>query len=119
MSEYIQVLTTVDEEAKAKEIGRALLEQRAVSCVQTLGPIASSYWWKGKIEQTQEWMCLAKGKAKDYERIQTIIKKVHPYEVPEILAIPVSNGNIDYLNWVKAETSHPPILPSNSSNSDS
>ena len=107
VSEYIQVITTVDEKEKAEEIARTLLEQRAVSCVQMFGPITSSYWWKGQIQQTQEWMCLAKGKSEDYERIQAIIKQVHPYEVPEILAIPVSHGSIDYLNWVTAETSHP------------
>lgn len=104
MSEYIQVLTTIDKEEKAKTIATTLLEKRVASCVQIFGPITSSYWWNGKIEQAREWICLAKGKTKDYEKIEATIKSVHPYEVPEILAIPISNGNADYFNWIRAET---------------
>lgn len=104
MSEYIQVLSTIDEEEKAKEITKKLLEQRVASCVQIFGPVTSSYWWKGRIEQAQEWMCLAKGKAEDYKKIEATIKSIHPYEVPEIVAIPISYGNIDYLQWIRSET---------------
>lgn len=105
VAEYIQVLTTVDDEKKANEIARAILEKRVAACVQVLGPISSSYWWKGKIEQAKEWICLAKARADDYEELQSVIKAVHPYEVPEILAMPVVSGNPAYLNWVRDETS--------------
>jgi periplasmic divalent cation tolerance protein len=106
MEEYIQVLTTVDDEKKASEIASAVLEKRVAACVQILGPISSFYWWKGKIEQAREWICLAKAKAEDYEKLQAVIKGIHPYEVPEILATPVSFGNPAYLKWVRDETSH-------------
>lgn len=104
MVEYIQVLTAVDDEKKVDEIACALLEARVAACVQIMGPIRSSYWWKGKIEQAKEWMCLAKAKAEDYKEIETIIKSVHPYEVPEILAVPISFGYDPYLNWICRET---------------
>jgi periplasmic divalent cation tolerance protein len=104
MEEYIQVLTTVDDEKKASEIANAILDERVAACVQILGPISSSYWWKGKIEHAKEWICLAKARAEDYEKLQAVIKSVHPYEVPEILAVPVSFGNPAYLNWVRDET---------------
>jgi periplasmic divalent cation tolerance protein len=104
VTEYIQVLTTVDDEKKAGEIAKAILEKRVAACVQILGPISSSYWWKGKIEQAKEWICLAKARAEDYEQLQSVIKSVHPYEVPEILAIPVIFGNPPYLDWVREET---------------
>lgn len=104
MDEYIQVLTTVDDENKANAIAKELLEKRAAACVQVLGPITSSYWWKDRIEQAKEWICLAKCKTEDYEKIQAVIKSVHPYEVPEILAVPVSLGNPDYLKWIREAT---------------
>jgi periplasmic divalent cation tolerance protein len=105
MTRFIQVLTTVDSEEKAKKIVSSLLESRAAACVQVLGPIDSSYWWKGRVERAREWICLAKGKTSDYRRMEKAIKLVHPYEVPEILATPVSKGNARYLQWISAETS--------------
>jgi periplasmic divalent cation tolerance protein len=68
------------------------------------GPIASSYWWKGKIERTNEWLCIAKGKAADYETIENTIRGIHPYEVPEILAFPICSGYPPYLKWIREET---------------
>lgn len=104
VEEYVQVLTTVNDEKKASEIASILLETRVAACVQIIGPIASSCWWKGKIIQANEWMCLAKAKSKDYPKIEMIIKNTHPYKVPEILAIPVHFGNPAYLSWIREET---------------
>ena len=101
--EYIQLATTVNDEKKAKEIARELLENRMVACVQIIGPIKSSCWWKDKIIQTNEWMCLANARAEDYGKIEDALKKVHPYDVPEILAVPIF-GNLAYLNWIHEET---------------
>lgn len=67
-------------------------------------PVRSFYWWKDKIEHAQEWICLAKAKSQDYDRIQTAIERVHSYEVPEILDIPVLQGSINYLDWIRKET---------------
>jgi len=103
ISEYIQLTTTVNDEKKAKEIAKVLLENRMVACVQIIGPIKSSGWWKDKIIQTNEWMCLAKAKTEDFERIEDTLKKVHPYDLPEILAVPIF-GNLAYLNWIHKET---------------
>jgi periplasmic divalent cation tolerance protein len=103
-NEYLQVLTTVNDERKAREISRTLLETRLAACVQILGPIASSCWWKGKIIHANEWMCLAIARTDDYKEIEGIIENSHPYEVPEILAVPVYFGNSAYLNWISEET---------------
>jgi periplasmic divalent cation tolerance protein len=105
MEEYIQVLFTIDGEDKAREMQRLLLERRAAACVQVIGPISSAYWWQGQIEEAQEWICLAKTRASEYGRVESLIKQYHPYETPEILAIPILSGNEDYLEWIKAETS--------------
>jgi len=104
MTEFIQVITSVDSEGKAGEIARRLLEERLAACVQVLGPVRSGYWWKEKIEEAEEWLCLIKAKAADYERIESSIKEVHPYEVPEILALPITAGNPRYLEWLWRET---------------
>lgn len=104
MTEYIQVITTTNTEEEARRLQRILVEERAAACVQVIGPISSLYWWEGKIEEAGEWICLAKAKDEDYQRIESLIKENHPYSVPEILAIPVSAGNKSYLAWISEVT---------------
>jgi periplasmic divalent cation tolerance protein len=104
MEEYVHVLTTVDNEEKAAELQRLLVEERAAACVQVLGPISSLYGWEGQIEEAQEWLCLVKTRGSEYQRLESLIKENHPYETPEIIAIPIIAGNEDYLEWIKAET---------------
>lgn len=101
---FIQVVTAVDSQAKAEELAQRLLVERLAGCVQLLGPVASRYWWKGKIEEAREWLCLIKARAADYGRIEALIKELHPYEVPEILAFPIAAGNPAYLDWLGRET---------------
>jgi len=103
-AEFIQVITSVDSREKAEEIARKLLEGRLAACVQVLGPMRSRYWWEGKLEEAEEWLCLIKAKATDYARIESAIKAAHPYTVPEILAMPIAKGNPDYLEWLRRET---------------
>jgi periplasmic divalent cation tolerance protein len=104
MSDFVQVLVTIDSEEKARELQRLLVERRAAACVQLMGPICSSYWWEGQIEDAKEWICLAKTEAAQYDRLESLVKEHHPYSVPEILAVPILTGNRGYLDWVKAET---------------
>jgi len=107
MNDCIQVLITIDGEEQARKLQRLLVEQRAAACVQVLGPIFSTYWWEGRIEEAQEWMCLAKTQAGQYDKLESLVKENHPYSVPEILALPISTGNNQYLDWVRAETTSP------------
>jgi periplasmic divalent cation tolerance protein len=105
MSEYLQVMTTIDSEEGAKRLQHTLVEERAAACVQVLGPVSSLYWWEGKVEEAGEWICLIKTKAEVYPKVEALIKENHPYSVPEILATPVSAGNKDYLAWISEVTS--------------
>jgi periplasmic divalent cation tolerance protein len=105
MAEYIQVVTTTDSSDLAGRIARSLLESRAAGCVQVFGPVQSKYWWKGKIEEAEEWVCMIKARSVDYERIEALIEQVHSYDVPEILAFPVQRGSRRYVEWLEAETS--------------
>ena len=104
MAEYIQVVTTTDSADLASKIAQTLVERRAAACVQVVGPVQSKYWWKGDIEEAEEWVCLIKARSADYDRIEAIISGAHSYDVPEILAFPVQQGSRRYLDWLEAET---------------
>ena len=103
MQSYIQVLTTTDKKEDAERIATLLVEEKLAACVQIAGPVASLYRWKGKIERAQEWQCWIKSKEVLYEEIEKAIKSVHPYEVPEIIAMPIITGSRDYLEWLESE----------------
>jgi periplasmic divalent cation tolerance protein len=107
MSDAIQVVTTTAERADADRIARALVEQRLAACVQVSGPITSSYWWNGKIESSTEWLCTAKTIHILYPDIEQAIRVLHPYNEPEILAIPVIGVSQSYLKWLEDEVRRP------------
>lgn len=103
MTDYVQVLTTIDDEAKAAEIARVLVEERLAACVQVLGPMTSTYRWKGQLETSREWLLAAKTRRDRYDEVETAIRRVHSYEVPEIIAVPVVAGARDYLAWLDGQ----------------
>ncbi len=103
MSDYIQIVTTAGTRDDAQRIARALVEGRLAACVQVVGPVTSTYRWKGQIETGEEWQCWAKTRQSLYERVEQAIRRLHPYEVPEILALPVLAGNAAYLSWLDEE----------------
>lgn len=105
MAEYIEVHTTIDSQQGAQKIANALVSRRLAACIQVSGPIISTYWWQGKMEQAEEWVCTAKTRSELYSQLEQAIREVHTYDVPEILAVNVVAGNTDYLNWVAQETS--------------
>jgi len=103
MEEYIQVFTTTEKKEDAEKISKKILEKRLAGCVQIIGPIKSNYWWKGKIETAEEWLLLIKSRREVFEELERTIKELHPYEIPEIVAVPIVTGNKDYLEWLKNE----------------
>jgi periplasmic divalent cation tolerance protein len=104
MTKFIQVSTTINTSNGAKRIAQDLLAKRISSCVQVVGPIDSTYRWKGKVELAKEWLCLIKARSANYRKIETAIKRIHPYKIPEIIAVPILNGNQEYLTWIRRET---------------
>jgi periplasmic divalent cation tolerance protein len=102
MVEYVQVLTTAGSEEEAERISAALVERRIAACVQIVGPISSRYRWQGKVEHSQEWLCLAKTEVARYEEIEAAIRELHSYEEPEIVATSIVAGSAGYLGWVSA-----------------
>ncbi len=103
MTEFIQVFITVNDREKSGEIAEILLEKKLAGCVQISGPLRSVYRWQGNILEDQEWMLIAKSDKDHYSELEKEVRRIHPYEVPEILAVPVWDGNSSYLNWLRDE----------------
>jgi len=104
MTDFIQVSTTTGKREDAEKISQEIVSQRLAACVQLAGPITSQYWWKDKIEKAEEWLLLIKTKNDLYPQLEEAIRKIHPYDVPEIIAVPVIAGSREYLEWIKRET---------------
>lgn len=100
----IQVTTTLPSQQAALELGRVLVEQRLAACAQVLGPITSTYRWHGSVTTDDEWLLLLKTREDLFSGVEQAIRAQHPYEVPEIVAVPVSHVAAEYASWLKAET---------------
>ena len=103
MKFYIQVMTTTETKEQAQKIAQHLVTEKLAACVQILGPINSIYRWKGKVENAQEWLCLIKTQDDLYNKVEAAIKSQHPYETPEIIAVPIIKGSKEYLSWLEDE----------------
>jgi len=103
MTDHIQVVTTTEHQEDAQRIAQALVDERLAACVQIVGPITSAYRWQGKIETAQEWQCWAKSRHDLYDEIERAIRRLHPYDEPEILAVGVVAGSSGYLAWLDGE----------------
>ena len=104
MQEVLLVLTNVPDEAVARAISRLVVEQRLAACVNVLPAARSVYRWKGAVEEAAELPLLIKTTRDRYADLEAAIKATHPYEVPEIIALPVSAGLPAYLDWVALES---------------
>ncbi|HEB31557.1 MAG TPA: divalent-cation tolerance protein CutA [Spirochaetes bacterium] len=104
MSDYIQITTTTENKEQAVVIAEKLVKLRLAACVQISGPVKSIFWWKNKVEKADEWICTAKSKSNLYKKIEKTILEIHPYEVPEIIAVPIVNGSNEYLKWIDEES---------------
>ena len=100
MSEYVQITTTTDSRELAQKIAETLVEKKLAACAQISGPITSIYEWKGKVENEEEWYCVIKTRKNLFQEIEENIKALHPYEVPEIIALPLVEGSKAYLAWI-------------------
>ena len=105
MEKYIVILTTVPDEDTGQKIARAILSERLAACVTMTSTSQSLYWWQGKISQEQEHMLFIKSQNKLYPHLEKMILELHPYEVPEVIALPAVRGFSQYLDWIAEETS--------------
>lgn len=104
-TDILLVLTNLPNHDAAVALARALVDRRLAACVNVLGAATSIYRWKEALETTTEVPLLIKTRAPLYPRVEAAIRELHPYELPEIIAVPVERGLPQYLQWVLAETS--------------
>lgn len=104
MTAILLVLTNVPDEDCATHIARTLVERGLAACVNILAPCRSVYRWQGRVEETHELPLLIKCPAAGYPALEEALLALHPYEVPEIIALPVTAGLPAYLGWVAEET---------------
>jgi periplasmic divalent cation tolerance protein len=100
MPEFLQITTTTGARHDAERIAAELVSRRLAACVQISGPIQSTYRWQGAVETAEEWLCTAKTSRQQFAEIQEVVKQLHPYELPELLATPITGGSQAYLKWL-------------------
>ena len=98
------VLTNLPDRAGAERLAGALIEQRVAACVNILAPCRSVYRWQGAVQHDEEHPVLIKTTAERYPALEAAIRAAHPYELPEIIAVPIERGLPAYLDWVATET---------------
>lgn len=98
------VFVTAPNEETAATIGRALVEERLAACANLVGPIRSIYRWKDAVEDAAEHLLIIKTQASRYAALEKRVKELHPYEVPEIIAVNIESGSPQYLAWIAEST---------------
>jgi periplasmic divalent cation tolerance protein len=104
MGRYIVCLVTIDDTEKASQIARLLVEKKLVACVNIVPEILSIYQWKGQVCEDIERLMIMKTRSELFPALQKTIKELHPYEVPEIIALNIEAGWPDYLRWIDEST---------------
>ena len=104
MKEKIVVMITTGSEEEAVKISKALIEERLIACANLIGQVRSLYKWKGVVCDDREVLMICKSQKHLFSQIAARVKSLHSYEVPEIVALPVTEGWMPYLKWVEEET---------------
>jgi periplasmic divalent cation tolerance protein len=100
MNDFVQITTATGTRDLADRIALELIERRLAACVQIAGPIVSTFRWQGKVETADEWLCIAKSEQGRLPAIEALFAELHPYEVPELIATPITGGSAAYLKWL-------------------
>jgi len=101
----ILIIITVPDAKSANKISAMLVEQRLAACVNTITGVTSLYRWEGELNSDEELILLVKTASDNFDKISMAVKSIHPYDLPEIIAVPVVAGFSPYLKWVKDESS--------------
>lgn len=107
MTDLLVTFITTPDEALASRIAAAAVEARLAACAQVYGPLRSTYRWEGTVEQATEWGCQLKTTREAFPHLTALVRALHPYDVPEIIAIPIVAGHPPYLAWITDATSGP------------
>ncbi|MFH1783098.1 MAG: divalent-cation tolerance protein CutA [Candidatus Omnitrophota bacterium] len=102
-TQFIIVLITTPDIKTAKKISSCLLDSRIIACSNIIKAIDSIFWWKGKKETSKETLLIVKTKRSSFKKLAKLVKEAHPYDVPEIIALPIIAGHKPYLDWIHEE----------------
>ncbi len=99
-ADKVVVLITTSSEAESHRIAESLVKEKKAACVNIVPRVESLFWWEGKLDSARESLLLVKTKASLFPQIVEMVKRIHGYEVPEIIALPIITGSEDYLKWL-------------------
>lgn len=102
--EFVWIYTTTKDKEEAKKIAADIIDQRLVACANIIDNMTSMYWWQGKVENEEETVLIMKSRRDLISKIIDRVKKMHSYTCPCIIALPIQEGNPDFLDWIKNET---------------
>jgi periplasmic divalent cation tolerance protein len=105
MTDAIVIFVTAGSETEAEKIARALVEEQLAACVNILSPIRSIYRWQGQVADDREWLLLIKTRAERFAAVESRVKALHSYQVPEVIALPIVAGMEGYLRWLQENVS--------------
>ena len=100
----VVIFITAGTGEEAHKVGQALLEHRVAACVNIAPNITSIFWWQDKLETDQEHLLIVKTRSSNVEEVVRLVKEIHSNEVPEVIALPIIDGNQEYLEWIGEET---------------
>lgn len=100
-TDFVIIFVTSSSSEEAGRITSSLLKKRLIACSNTIPRIESRFWWKGKIDKAKEVLILMKARDRDFPKIEKEVKRLHSYEVPEIIAVPIIAGSKEYLGWIE------------------
>ena len=102
-SPYVVLLITTATVEEAQRISKVLLEQRKIACVNIVPRVSSLFWWQDKLDSAEESLLIVKTKASLLNEIVPLVKEIHSYDIPELIALPIIGGNQDYLERIRKE----------------
>jgi len=101
--ENVVIFITTNTDKEAQDVAKALLNNKLAACVNIVPKMSSLFWWSNTLDSAQESLLIVKSKTFLLHEIVRLVKDVHSYEIPEIIALPIIGGNPDYLNWIGKE----------------
>ncbi len=96
----VHAMVTAPGRVIARRIARVLVENRLAACVQIVGPVESTYRWQGRVDAAREWLCLIKTTRARFSQVAGAVEALHPYDTPEVIAVPIVAGSQRYLDWL-------------------
>lgn len=100
----VVILVTAPTREEAQRIAQLLLERRKAACVNIVPMVDSVFWWQGRLDSGQEVLLIVKTRAALVSQVVQLVRQVHSYTTPEVIALPIISGNEEYLTWIQAET---------------